>query len=129
METATKNKRGRPRKISALWYASFSDEESRTAQNLYYTCLVTSLLEEKPGGFFVTSKGNIRRNGIAEQIGRAYDDGLITEAQVRELAEIAISQYGNGKSVKDIEKDLRTLRQMLQAERRELKYGKNNGNS
>ena len=119
METATKNKRGRPRKISALWYASFSDKESRTVQNLYYLSLVTSLLEEKPGGFFVTSKGNFRRNGIAEQIGRAYDDGLITEEQVRELVDITINQYKNGRKVKEIESDLRIFRQTLQREQNE----------
>lgn len=113
---ATKNKRGRPTKIGATWYAGFNDKEKRTAQNVYYLAETIRITNDKPGGFFVTSKGNFRRNGIGEQIGRAYVDGLITEEQVRELADTAMNQYENGRKVKEIEKDLRTLRLMLQRE-------------
>lgn len=116
MAAATENKRGRPKKIDDVWYYSFSELEKRTAQNTFYVAEAIRITNDKPGGFFVTDKGKFRRNGIAEQIGRAFVDGLISEEQGRELAEIAINQYANGKSVKEIEKDLRIFRQTLQRE-------------
>jgi hypothetical protein len=116
MVAATENKRGRPKKINDSLYYAFPECEKRTAQNIFYVSEAIRITDDKPGGFFVTNKGMFRRNGIAEQIGRACVDGLISEEQGRELAEIAINQYANGKSVKEIEKDLRIFRQTLQRE-------------
>ncbi len=112
METATK-KRGRPRKHEIIETA-LPELEKRTAQNLYYAMLaIIQFAEGRTDSFFVTNKGNIRRQGIAEQIGRMYEDGTITEEQARELINTCKEDYKGGAAVKDIEANLRLLRQAL----------------
>lgn len=56
----------------------------------------------------------LRRQGIAEQIGRMLEAVLITTDQTRELAEECIKDYKNGDSVKDIVEHLTYFRQLLQ---------------
>lgn len=117
MEADTKNKKGRPSKHSAT-YTVFPEKEKRTAANMYFAMkLIVDVIGEKPGdknNFFITEKGNIRRQGIAEQLGRMLEADLITVEQAKELAQYAINDYNSGESVKQIEKNLRHLRQALQ---------------
>jgi len=117
MVSDTKNKRGRPSKHSAM-YTAFPEKEKRTAANMYFAMgFITDVMKEKPGdknNFFISEKGNIRRQGIAEQIGRMLDAELITPDQARELAEECIKDYENGQTVKEITRHLSYFRQVLQ---------------
>ncbi len=106
MEAATKNKRGRPKTFSEITYSFIDDVEQRAAQNKIYATAAIELLEQKPGDFFLTNKGNFRRQGIAEQIGRLIHAGYATEL-CKEIAEAAITFYEKGYSVKTIEKWIR----------------------
>ena len=113
MAAATKNKRGRPRKHELIENAMF-DKEPRTAQNIYFATLaIKELGSGAHDDFFVTNKGNIRRQGIAEQIGRLYESGAISAEQGRELLETCKKDYKSGISVKEIERRLRQLRKIL----------------
>lgn len=115
MEAATK-KRGRPRKYETMENI-FSDKEPRAAQNLYHaTVTIEQFAEGKTDSFFVTARGNIRRQGIAEQIGRMYNDGIITDQQARELVMECKKDYDSGATVKEIERKLRALRKIIQEE-------------
>lgn len=108
-EAATEKKRGRPAILSDVYYTGFyPNTEKRTAQNIYYISLVTHEIGRDP--FYVTDKGNYRRCGILEQIGRLYAAGYITKEQVKELAEICKAEYINGVSVKELERRLRASR-------------------
>lgn len=107
-------KRGRPRKFEAPLYDIFDSVEPRAAQNRYYAALTMfEILKERPGGFFVSARGNLRRQGIAEQIGRMYEAGLITADQGRELTQETIKDYNGGATVKEIVRNLSVLRQAL----------------
>jgi len=112
METATKKKRGRPKSVyGILAEMYYPNEEPRAAQNrLYAGTLVAELLGQKPGDFFITERGNYRRQGIAEKIGRMYEIGLIDEDDARNLAQQAIDLYNDGATVKEIEKCLSHIR-------------------
>jgi len=115
MVSDTKNKRGRPKLPSTIAAESvWPEKETRTAQNISYAGNLILLLGQKPGDFFVTSRGSLRRQGIAEQIGRMLESDLITTDQARELAEQCIDDYQNGETVKDIVKHLTYFRQLLQ---------------
>ena len=115
MASDTKKQKGRPKKFDTSLYALFNDKEARAAQNTYYASLaIHELLDERPGGFFVTCRGNIRRQGIAEQLGRLYDTGVIDKEQGRELAQTVMEEYNNGATAKEIETKLRTFRRSLQ---------------
>ena len=107
METDTK-KRGRPRKYEAFEMA-LPDKEPRAAQNLYYAMSAITMFSGKDDPFFVSERGNIRRQGIAERIGRMYADGTITADQGRELIEQCKEDYSRGRSVKEITDALRKL--------------------
>lgn len=109
METDTKNRRGRPRKFEFSTYSMFSDMEKRPVQNLMYASKALLHLCPERDPFFVTEKGNIRRKGIIEQIGRMYVDGTITADQGRELIEQCKTDYNDGHSVKEITDALRKL--------------------
>ena len=111
-EAATKKKRGRPANpMLEVFRVSYPEREKRAAQNLYYVCAaVIEILKQKPGSFFVTGKGNFRRNGIAEQIGRMYEQNGYSEEDCKTIAEQAQELYKAGFSVKAIEKWIRTGR-------------------
>ena len=110
MEAATKKKRGRPNKWSTDYYSLVSDMEKRRAQNFYYASITISLIKQKPGEFFVTKKGNFRRIGIAEQIGRMKEANITSDEELIKLTQTCIDEYNNGATIKDIEKNLRHLR-------------------
>lgn len=113
-ESATKNRRGRPAKYKEILYSIHPDKEKRVAQNLYYVGItIHKLGEGRKDSFFVTPKGNFRRQGIAEQLGRIYAAGLASKEDCRELMETCKKEYDAGKPVKDIERDLRNFRLML----------------
>lgn len=109
MEAATKNKRGRPEKFSKVIYAVWSDKEKRTAQNITYAGEIIERMQQKPGDFFITEKGNLRRQGIAEQIGRMFDDGY-SEEDCIQIAKLAMKMVENGWTVKAVEQWIRTNR-------------------
>ena len=102
MEAATENKRGRPRMFKDMLYAIYSDKEKRVAQNLYYAGCTITLLQQHPGDFFITEKGNLRRQGIAEQIGRMSVEGF-TEEDCKKIAETAMKLFERGWTVKALE--------------------------
>lgn len=111
MVADTKNKRGRPAIFGPALYAIWFDKEKRTAQNLYYVGQAVAILgEDKPGSFFVTDKGNFRRQGIAEQIGRMYSQDGYTEEECKRIAEVAITLIEEGYKAKDVERWIRTGR-------------------
>ena len=109
METATKNKRGRPAKFSNEYYSMWQDKEKRAAQNTYYASMIILMMESKRGSFFVTDRGNLRRQGIAEKIGRLYCAGKLTEDQAKELTQAAIDQYQSGATVKEVERTIKAF--------------------
>ena len=117
---ADTKKRGRPAKHSAV-YDVFPDKEPRAAANLHYAMkFAIEVMHETPdtsGNFFITSRGNIRRQGIAEQLGRMYGAALITADEARELMVKIRHDYEQGRTVKQITKDLATVRKALQNER------------
>ncbi len=80
------------------------DPEKRTAQNIFYAGRTITLLGQHPGDFFITEKGNFRRQGIAEIIGRLHFAGKLTDEQAIELAESAMEVYKSGTKVKEVEK-------------------------
>lgn len=121
MEAATKNKRGRPELLPAAYYAAFPEMERRATQNKYYAHVcIHYIATETPAtanNFFVTPKGNTRRQGIAEQLGRIYAEGIASLEECRELLETIKQEYAAGASVKDLERKLRRTRQALTKER------------
>ena len=120
MESATKKKRGRPPKHEAM-YTVFPDMEKRAAANLYFAAkFVRDVAGEKPGGndnFFLTNRGKLKRQGIAEQLGRMLEAELITIEEGQELMQWAIDRYNSGDSVKQIESTLRLYRLNMEAQR------------
>ena len=109
METDTKNRRGRPVKWGASYYALWGDMEKRPAQNIYYASVIVDLMQQKPGDFFLTARGNFRRQGIAEKIGRLYCAGKITADQAQELAQAAMDQYQDGATVREVERIIKVF--------------------
>lgn len=80
-------------------------ERKRAEENRYYAGHAVRMLRQKPGDFFLTPAGEMRRQGIAEKIGRLYCGG-IPKHECIEAAEAAISAYKAGQTVKEIEKTL-----------------------
>ena len=114
MVDATKNKRGRPKTVNRILAdTTYTDKEPRAAMNLLYAAQFIQLLPEQEQQFFLTQKGNIKRQGIAEQIGRLYAKELISETECIELAKLCIADYNSGIPSKQIERYLRQLRQDL----------------
>lgn len=113
MESATEKKRGRPQSVTGILARSaYPDNEPRTAINtLYAAHTIKKLTNGDP--FFVTPRGKIRRQGIAEQIGRMIETELITEDQGRDLIEQCKKDYQDGATVKEIERRLRELKKIL----------------
>lgn len=126
MVSDTKNKRGRPRTPAGMMGrvmkdTIFVDDGLRAATNKYYAmeCLRTyygDLDKAENGTFFVNENRKVRRQGIAEQIGRMLEAELITPDQARELIEQCIKDYENGETVKEITKHLTYFRQVLSAQ-------------
>lgn len=115
MEAATKKKRGRPKSANTIAAEMvFTEKETRAAQNLLYAMTCIDKIGGRNNPFFTTAKGNIRRQGIAEQLGRMLEADLITVEQAKELAQWAIDDYNSGASVKQIESTLRLYKQTLQ---------------
>jgi len=123
MVAATKNKRGRPadeRYQRALKINNFSNDynpavSTRTIQNSVNAELFECLMKERECSremhrFFYTCEGNTKHKGIAEQIGRMMREGLISDDQALELAQICIDAYSRGKTSKELEKWLREYR-------------------
>ena len=112
MVAATKKRRGRPRSVIGILAAEMPDMEHRKAMNVLYAAhAINTLTDRDP--FFVTQHGDIRRQGIAEQIGRMIEDESITEDEARELIARCKEEYANGARVKEIEQTLRSLHQMM----------------
>lgn len=81
-------------------------EKKRAEKNKYFAeAAAVTLLKQQPGDFFITPAGKIRRQGIAEKIGRMYYGG-IPKHECIEAAEAAIDAYKAGQTVKEIEKAL-----------------------
>lgn len=110
MVAATKNKRGRPRIYGDILYTIYFDEEKRVAQNKYYVGATVKMMDQKPGDFFVTPKGNLRRQGIAEQIGRMNKQDGYTEDECKKVCNWAMDLYAKGYKVKAIEHWIRNGR-------------------
>ena len=111
---ADTKKRGRPKspqRIATDIY--FPEMEVRTASNLIFAMKAIDTIGMRKDSFFVTQRGNVRRQGIAEQIGRMLEAELITVEEARELAETCMKDYEDGTPVKEIESTLRLLRQYL----------------
>ena len=120
MESDTKNNLGRPRTVAGIMTRIFQEQTItenglRGAMNVYYAMHFLHECYGRPdrGSFFVSECGKIRRQGIAEQIGRMMKEELITVEQARDLAEEAVKDYNSGKSVKEIAGHLYALRQIL----------------
>lgn len=125
MEAATKNKRGRPKSIHRLSTEGiFDDKEPRTAMNIGYAgqAVLKLMGQNMRGSFFVTERGNFRRQGIAEQLGRMLEEGFSIEA-CREMMETCINLYNEGESVKEIERILRVYRMSVKAEEKNALHG------
>ena len=123
MVTDTKNKRGRPRTVTGILAresieTAMLDTGERAAINYLYaahfliTCYGKTL---ENGSFFLSNNRKVRRQGIAEQLGRMLEAELITIEQARELAQQAIDEYNSGESVKAIADTLRLYRLHLTA--------------
>ena len=125
MEAATKNKKGRPKnkeyeeaRILNNNYSAYNTEiGNRALQNTVNAqYFLTNLINEERSDielFFMTSEGNLRRKGIAEQIGRMLREGLIDQKTAEQIADEAIKLYNAGRSSKQIEAALRRRRQKL----------------
>lgn len=95
-----------------MFEAAFPEWEPRKAQNHYYAMIaIEDLADGRHDPFFTTERGNLKRQGIAEQLGRMYEAGIIDKARGKELVETCKKDYENGRSVKEIEKTLRLMRQ------------------
>lgn len=123
MESDTKKKRGRPQTIAGIMADEYLnavvvETDKRAAMNFYYACTFLRECYGRPenGSFFISEHGKVRRQGIAEQLGRMLEAELITIEQAKELAQEAEQEYKSGKSVKEIAKALAFLRQALAAE-------------
>ena len=124
MEADTEKKRGRPRTFAGTMGRNmkdtiFVDDGLRAATNKYYAmkglqAYYGELDKAKNGSFFISDNRKVRRQGIAEQLGRMLVAELITTEQAKELAQWAIDDYNSGTSVKQIESTLRLYRQTLQ---------------
>lgn len=109
-------KKGRPKTVNRILAdAAYQDKEPRTAVNMLFAARFIHEVMGDNNSFFVNSRGAIRRQGIAEQIGRMLEGELITDEEARALVQEAVTDYNNGTGVKEIEKALRLLRLNLQA--------------
>ena len=113
MEADTKKQRGRPRVYGDMLYAIYRDKEKRTAQNLYYAGDAIMLMGQKPGDYFLTPRGNIRRQGIAEQIGRMHKQDGLPDDECKGICEQAISLTERGYSAKAVERMIRDMRKSI----------------
>ena len=116
LEAATKNK-----KFMREWIREAEkrprdeDRTKRAIKNEYYALICFAVIDKENAtnefkNFFGSTTGKIRRQGIAEQIGRMRIYRLATDKELIKLLRACIKQYNNGESVKDIEKQLRELR-------------------
>lgn len=116
MESATKNKRGRPRTAARETAEAAGDlyntEIRATVNGIYSSACIFHITEDQKA-FFFSPKGRLRRKGIAEQIGRLYDAGIINEGEIPELVSGCIDLYQRGYTVKQIEQHLRSRRNEL----------------
>jgi len=119
MVAATKNKRGRP--VSARYVYPYSlrdmnngDLSDRTIRNKVNAEFLTDLLHDRKEwaleDFFLTKEGMPKHTGIAEQLGRMLDEGIVTDDQAIEIALECVNAYNNGATAKEIEKSLRQHR-------------------
>ena len=110
MVADTKNRRGRPKIFFDGLYSIYFDKEKRTAQNMYYVGEAVKVLGIKQDNpFWITSRGNIKNQGILEQIGRMYENGF-SEEDCLKVAEASIKMKKGGFPVKVIEKWIRNGR-------------------
>ena len=117
MGAATKNKRGRPRGTIgelARITANQWDDTDRAIKNRLYAVECIQLDEATLKPFFVTSTGKLKRQGIAEQIGRMRIYRTASDAELLQLARECIKQYESGHPVKEIEKHLRQARHAIE---------------
>ncbi len=110
MEAATKKKRGRPAQFKDGLYTIYYDKEKRTAQNLYFAGKGYDLLGDAYQSFFFTEKGKWKRQGIAEQIGRMYEQDQFKKEDCVTIGETAVKLIEKGWKVKSIERWIRNGR-------------------
>lgn len=114
-DTENKRKRGRPKLPDTVlrekvgWYPEMS---TRQYQNFMYANRFIAEVLEENHPFFCTGRG-IRRQGIAEQLGRMYAEGLQTKEQCKRLAQWVMDDYADGTSVKVLIKTLSLIRKKL----------------
>ena len=113
MEAATKKKRGRPARFPEDLYTECFNMEKRSAQNWYYAGVIVAMLDQKPGDFFMRENSSLRRQGVAEKIGRMYGSGKITEDEAKAMALETMKLYEKGVSCKELEKRLARLSKEL----------------
>lgn len=117
MESDTKKQRGRPRSAVGNLARKFpSTEENGLRANMnqsYAARFAVGVLSQRPGDFFFTESGKLRRQAIAEQLGRICESGLLNAEQCEELAQSAIDDYRSGSSVKQVAQRLRDFREMM----------------
>ena len=119
MAAATK-KRGRPTREEYAYYYHLrnennTEESDRTVRTNYNAeQFIIILLDDAPAEvyfFFTTREGLTKHKGIAEQLGRMIQEGVITENQAIKRAEQCVNDYyKRGKTSKEIEKELRQER-------------------
>ena len=116
MVAATKNKRGRPKIFPDGIYATMFDYENRTAQNKIYAMEGYKIIHpdlsigadpDTYDPFWLTKKGNFKKQGILEQIGRMYSQDGYTEDECKDIFQKVTVLIENGYSVKDVEKMIR----------------------
>ena len=119
-DTNNKKQRGRPKLPDTILRekVGMNPEMSRRQyQNrMYAVHFICEVLEENHP-FFRDERGNMRRQGIAEQLGRMYMEGLISKNNCKKLLEYVIDDYNNGTSVKEISSRLSFLRKKYKKER------------
>lgn len=122
MESDTEKKKGRPQTIAGIMSRIYKkdnilDTGERAAINYYYAIrfLNGCYGELESGSFFLSANRKVRRQGIAEQLGRMLEADLISTEQAEELAQQAIDDYNSGRSVKEITNTLRLYRQHLES--------------
>ena len=116
LEAATKNKKYLREWIKeAEKRPKNEDRTERAIKNEFFALICLAVINKENvinefKSFFGSTTGKIKRQGIAEQIGRLKFYGLVTDKELIKLVRACIKQYNNGESVKDIEKQLRELR-------------------
>ena len=115
-DTKNKRKRGRPKLPDTIIREKIGlnpEMSNRQYQNHMYAVRFIGEVLEENHPFFTRKQGGIRRQGIAEQIGRMYVEGLQTKEQCKRLAQWVMDDYNDGTSVKTITKTLSLIRKKL----------------